>query len=118
MAESEYSTTTELPVETVWAFVSEMDHWAPMLTGYQGHEKQSETDSLWTLKGDVGALADAGHRDAAKAELVAELDRRLEDALPHLELASRAPGGGAGFRHRALDYRKRTPECKDILISI
>lgn len=56
MAESEYSTTTELPVETVWAFVSEMDHWAPMLTGYQGHEKQSETESLWTLKGDVGIL--------------------------------------------------------------
>ena len=56
MAETEYSTTTKLPVETVWAFVSEMDLWAPMLTGYQGHEKQSQTDSLWTLKGDLGIL--------------------------------------------------------------
>ena len=56
MAETEYSTTTELPVETVWAFVSEMDHWAPMLTGYQSHEKQSQTDSVWVLKGDVGIL--------------------------------------------------------------
>ncbi|MEE2703708.1 MAG: SRPBCC family protein [Myxococcota bacterium] len=56
MAETEYSTSTQLPVETVWAFVSEMDHWAPMLTGYQGHEKQSQTDSVWTLKGDVGIL--------------------------------------------------------------
>jgi carbon monoxide dehydrogenase subunit G len=34
-----------------------MDHWAPFLTGYQKHEKQSETESTWTLKGDVGMLA-------------------------------------------------------------
>ena len=34
-----------------------MDHWAPFLTGYQKHEKQSETESVWTLKGDVGVLA-------------------------------------------------------------
>lgn len=34
-----------------------MDNWAPLVTGYQAHEKQSEADSVWTLKGDVGALA-------------------------------------------------------------
>lgn len=34
-----------------------MDNWAPLVTGYQSHEKQSETDSLWTLRGDVGALS-------------------------------------------------------------
>src|SRR5262245_1995214 len=34
-----------------------MDHWAPFLTGYQSHEKQSDTESVWTLKGDVGVLA-------------------------------------------------------------
>ncbi len=44
MAESEYSTTARLPLETIWDFVKEMDNWAPFLTGYQAHEKQSETD--------------------------------------------------------------------------
>ena len=34
-----------------------MDNWAPLVSGYQAHERQSETDSLWTLKGDIGALA-------------------------------------------------------------
>jgi hypothetical protein len=34
-----------------------MDNWAPYLLGYQKHEQQSETDSIWTLKGDVGVLA-------------------------------------------------------------
>ncbi len=57
MAETEYSTTTAVPVETLWDFVKEMDHWAPFVTGYQHHEKQSETESTWTLKGDVGVLA-------------------------------------------------------------
>ncbi len=56
MAEVEYSTTTRLPVESIWEFVKEMDNWAPFITGYQGHEKESEADSLWTLKGDVGVL--------------------------------------------------------------
>ena len=57
MAETEYSTTSRLPVSAIWDFVKEMDNWAPFLTGYQAHEKQSETDSLWTMKGDVGVLA-------------------------------------------------------------
>ncbi len=57
MAEAEYSTTAKLPVERVWDFVKEMDNWAGFLTGYQAHEKQSETESVWTLKGDVGVLA-------------------------------------------------------------
>jgi carbon monoxide dehydrogenase subunit G len=55
--EVEYSTTAKLPVEVVWDFVQEMDNWAGFVAGYQRHEKQSETDSTWVLKGDVGPLA-------------------------------------------------------------
>jgi carbon monoxide dehydrogenase subunit G len=57
MASHEHRIDTDLPVGTIWEFVREMDHWAPFLTGYQKHEKQSETESIWTLKGDVGVLA-------------------------------------------------------------
>ena len=57
MAEAEFSTTARLPVEKIWDFVREMDNWAPMLTGYQSHEKENENDSVWVLKGDVGVLA-------------------------------------------------------------
>src|SRR5580704_7148479 len=34
-----------------------MNNWAQFLTGYQRHEILSDTDSIWTLKGDVGILA-------------------------------------------------------------
>ncbi len=57
MPEVEYTTTMALSRDLVWDFVKDMNNWAPMLTGYQTHEILDETDSLWTLKGDVGILS-------------------------------------------------------------
>jgi carbon monoxide dehydrogenase subunit G len=57
MPEVEYTTTMALSRELVWDFVKDMNHWAPMLTGYQKHEILDEKDSVWTLKGDVGILS-------------------------------------------------------------
>lgn len=57
MPEVEYTTVVNLPPETVWDFVKDMNNWAPFLTGYQKHQILSDTDSIWTLKGDVGVLA-------------------------------------------------------------
>lgn len=57
MPEVEYTTVVNLPREAVWDFVKDMNNWAPFLTGYQKHEILSDTDSIWTLRGDVGVLA-------------------------------------------------------------
>lgn len=57
MPEVEYTTQMALPTTLVWEFVKDMNNWAPMLTGYQRHEILDETDSVWTLKGDVGILS-------------------------------------------------------------
>jgi carbon monoxide dehydrogenase subunit G len=57
VAEVEYSTTAKLPIGSIWEFVREMDNWAAFVAGYQSHAKQSETESVWILKGDVGVLA-------------------------------------------------------------
>lgn len=57
MAEARYDTTTRLPVEEIWAFVRDMDNWARFVTGYQAHEKRSDTESVWTLKGDLGVMS-------------------------------------------------------------
>jgi carbon monoxide dehydrogenase subunit G len=56
MPEVEYSTTAKLPVSMIWDFVQEMDNWAEFVTGYESHEKHSDDDSTWVLKGDVGVL--------------------------------------------------------------
>lgn len=57
MAEARYTTTTRVPADRVWDFVQEMDHWAPFVMGYQSHQKQSDTESTWTLKGDLGVMS-------------------------------------------------------------
>jgi carbon monoxide dehydrogenase subunit G len=57
MPEVEYTTTARLPLLVIWDFVREMDNWAGFVTGYESHEKHSEDDSTWVLKGDVGVLA-------------------------------------------------------------
>lgn len=57
MAEARYTTTTRIPVGRIWDFVEDMDHWAPFVMGYQGHQKQSDTESTWTLKGDLGVMS-------------------------------------------------------------
>jgi carbon monoxide dehydrogenase subunit G len=57
VAEAEYTTTTRVPIDAVWAFVQEMDNWGRFVTGYQKHEKQDDRHSTWTLKGDVGVLS-------------------------------------------------------------
>ena len=57
MPEVEYATTMSLPRALVWEFVKDMNNWALFLTGYQKHEVLDGTDSVWTLKGDVGILS-------------------------------------------------------------
>ena len=83
MAEAEYTTTSRLPAETIWAFVEDMDHWAGFVTGYQSHEKKSQTESTWTLKGDVGVL-----------------QRRL---VFQVEITEWSPGKRAGFRMKGVN---------------
>src|SRR6478672_7164979 len=56
MPEVEYTTRMNLEPEAIWDFVKDMNNWAPFLTGYQKHEIVSDTESIWTLKGDVGML--------------------------------------------------------------
>lgn len=57
MAEVEHEASARVPVEAVWEFVREMDHWAPMLFGYQRHWKEGPDDSVWVLEGKLGPLA-------------------------------------------------------------
>lgn len=57
MPECTYTATVHAPLASTWSFVAEMDNWAPLLTGYQGHEKQDDTTSIWRLRGDVGMLS-------------------------------------------------------------
>jgi carbon monoxide dehydrogenase subunit G len=56
VAEVQHQVATDLPAQAIWDFVRDIDHWAALLTGYQSHRKENEDDSVWVLKGDLGAM--------------------------------------------------------------
>jgi carbon monoxide dehydrogenase subunit G len=66
-----YTTEMRMPLDTVWAFIRDMNNWAPFLTGYQKHQILDAADSLWTLKGEVGILS-------RRVELFAHVTEWLE----------------------------------------
>lgn len=57
MPEVRVTASVDKPVAAVWPWVKEMDNWAPMLKGYEEHIKESETESVWTLTGDLGPMS-------------------------------------------------------------
>lgn len=56
MPEVEHTALIAAPLGAVWNFVRDMGNWAPYIVGYQDHKMLSDTDSVWTLKGEVGGL--------------------------------------------------------------
>jgi carbon monoxide dehydrogenase subunit G len=90
MPEVEYATEMALSRTLIWAFVKDMNNWAPMLTGYQTHEIIDDTDSVWTLKGDVGILS-------RKVQLRAHITEWIDEervAFTLTGLNEKVDGGG------------------------
>ena len=56
MPSVEHEWTISAPFAQVWPFVRDMDNWAPLVTGYQRHDKLNEKESIWHLKGELGGL--------------------------------------------------------------
>ncbi|MBW1900841.1 MAG: SRPBCC family protein [Deltaproteobacteria bacterium] len=57
MPSVEHTALVNAPMEVVWKYLETMSNWAPYLEGYQKHEEISDTESIWTLKGDLGVLS-------------------------------------------------------------
>ncbi|CDQ40484.1 MULTISPECIES: CoxG family protein [Virgibacillus] len=46
----------DVPIENVWEFVSDMNHWAPLVPGYIEHDILNDRESTWKFKGDLGII--------------------------------------------------------------
>lgn len=45
-----------VPIHSIWEFVSNMDNWAPLVPGYIDHNIISEKESTWSFKSDIGII--------------------------------------------------------------
>jgi carbon monoxide dehydrogenase subunit G len=46
----------EVPIERIWNFVKDMDHWAPLVPGYIQHKKLNSRQSMWEFYADIGII--------------------------------------------------------------
>ncbi len=92
MPEVTHNTLMNLPPDTIWDFVKDMNNWAPFLTGYQSHEIVDDRHSKWVLKGDVGVLARTVNLDVEITEWVDE-----EKVALNLTGSNEAVDGGGLF---------------------
>ncbi|MFC0273710.1 CoxG family protein [Metabacillus herbersteinensis] len=56
-----HKVSIDLPIQSVWSFVSVMDHWAPLVPGYMNHEIINEKESTWKFKSDLGVMKKKVH---------------------------------------------------------
>jgi carbon monoxide dehydrogenase subunit G len=99
MPEVVATVAVDRPLSGVWAFVRDMNQWAPFVKGYVGHEQSSDTDSVWTLTGDLGPFSKTIELKVRITEWV-EMERvafemegvtELVTATGALDLAQEAP---------------------------
>lgn len=43
-------------IQTVWAFVSTLDYWTPLVPGYISHEIINDRQLIWTFTSDVAII--------------------------------------------------------------
>lgn len=56
MSNGRHQLEVDIPIESVWSFISDMDMWAPLVPGYITHEIVNNRQSIWELKGDIGFI--------------------------------------------------------------
>lgn len=69
----------DLPIQTVWEFVSVMENWIPLVPGYLSHEIINDRKSAWTFTSDIGILK-------KKINLEVEITEWQEPALVKFNL--------------------------------
>lgn len=45
-----------VPIDSIWEFVSDIDNWAPLVPGYIEHKIISEKESTWSFTSDIGIM--------------------------------------------------------------
>ena len=56
MTEGLHSIDLSVPIEKVWAFVSDIEQWAPLVPGYIQHELLNDHTLIWEFKSDLGLM--------------------------------------------------------------
>lgn len=98
MPNGTHSVDVPLNIETIWAFVSDMNNWAPLVPGYIEHEILSESQSTWKFKGDLGFM-----KKTVKLQIDIQEWNEPIQVLFDLKGLSENFGGGGYFEAEVID---------------
>ncbi len=56
MSNGYHQLKVNIPIESVWSFISDMDRWAPLVPGYITHKMVNDRQSIWEFKGHFGTI--------------------------------------------------------------
>ena len=56
MPSGTHTVVLDIPIHSIWKFVSNMDRWAPLVPGYIEHQIISERKSSWRFKGETAKV--------------------------------------------------------------
>lgn len=97
-----YTTEVGAPIQTVWDFVRNIDHWAPLVPGYISHTILNETESIWVFKTKLGVLK-------KQIELKVEITKWTEPEMIEFVLTGlNEKCAGSGYFHARQLQRERT----------
>ncbi|MFD2445564.1 CoxG family protein [Bacillus sp. CGMCC 1.16607] len=90
-----------LPIDEVWDFVKDMDHWAPLVPGYIHHQKINDRKSTWEFKSDLGFMK-------KKVSLMIDIKEWIEPTRVTFDLAgiNEKFSGSGYFEAEAISSQK------------
>lgn len=94
-----------LTKEQIWAFVHDMNNWAPLVPGYITHEIINENESTWQFKGDLGFM-----KKTVKLKIDIKEWNEPESVIFDLKGMSDNFKGGGHFKAHEIDANNTTME--------
>lgn len=56
MPSSKHIVELDVPYDKVWAFIEDLQNWAPLMPGYIAHRIVNEQEATWEFLGDFGFM--------------------------------------------------------------
>lgn len=96
----------DLPINTVWNFVKNMDNWAPLIPGYIQHKRYTNRQSSWEFYSNIGFIK-------KKISLMVTIKEWMEPTKVTFNLKgiNEKLSGGGYFLAEAIDRNKTRITC-------
>ncbi|MDQ0154794.1 CoxG family protein [Robertmurraya andreesenii] len=113
-----YSMIIDAPIEAVWAFLKDFDHWAPLIPGYVTHKIWNSRKSSWIFTTEIGVIKKKIEFDLeihsmhAPRSITFQVEGTNEGFIGHGNIEAKKMKRGRTFITASLDLQATGPLAK------